>query len=310
MKIRVFRPDVSGYFSSNFRSKEKNRLEVLEQVQVIDNPRECPEILLSSSGTNLLEFDPQVLEKLRLIVHPNSGHDNLDENLLRKYHLPVILGNSLRAQAVSEYILSCLFHRYTSLPIQVSWDKKREWNRKLLREQKTLIFGFGHIGKILYKVLSPLIPNLSIIDPLYPSEALPFMDSSQLNYSNYDLFIFACNLTPNNSSFFNSKIFESIKPDATLINAARGGLVHWESLLSFLKDNPYAQAYIDVFPQEPAPIETWSEFRNLICTCHTAGVYKNLEQELIEFEYKILKLYLNQDQASLKSYPLLNGEYL
>src|SRR6185369_13506260 len=63
-----------------------------------------------------------------------------------------------------------------------------------------------------------------------------------------------------------------MKPDAILINTARGGIVNEEALVAALKDNKLGGAILDVLEKEPPAAN--SIFRgvpNLILTPHVAG---------------------------------------
>jgi len=49
----------------------------------------------------------------------------------------------------------------------------------------------------------------------------------------------------------NKDFFQQLKPNAIIINLARGGIIQEEDLYTFLQENPHAAAYIDVWENEP-----------------------------------------------------------
>ena len=66
-----------------------------------------------------------------------------------------------------------------------------------------------------------------------------------------------------------------MKPDAILINAARGGVVDEAALCEALKAGRLAGAALDVFETEPVTAASGAVFKdvpNLILTPHIAGV--------------------------------------
>jgi (S)-sulfolactate dehydrogenase len=68
---------------------------------------------------------------------------------------------------------------------------------------------------------------------------------------------------------------KSMRPNAVLVNAARGGVVDEEALADALKDNRIGGAALDVFETEPLTAEAGKKFAglaNLLLTPHIAGV--------------------------------------
>src|SRR5690606_32424520 len=104
-----------------------------------------PVALITNTHTNPDSISQTILEKTTLLIHPNSGHDNFQESFIENAAFPIVFGNPIRAHAVAEYILSALFQHFTKLPIHHHWDNDRLWNRKLVRDQKILLLGFGTI---------------------------------------------------------------------------------------------------------------------------------------------------------------------
>ena len=147
------RLSVSKYHKPSFQQKEKDVLYGIQGMTLSASNV----ILITNSNTNLEELDQELLKKTVLLVHPNAGHDNISSQFIKKSHFPIIIGNTIRANAVSEYILSCVFKFFCSLPSSNIWEDGRLFDRKLLKDSKILIIGYGHIGKIV-----PTIGSLGV----------------------------------------------------------------------------------------------------------------------------------------------------
>jgi glycerate dehydrogenase len=59
-------------------------------------------------------------------------------------------------------------------------------------------------------------------------------------------------LTPSTHSLISTPEFALMRPDAILINVARGGIVDEDALVDALRENRIAGAAADVFSREPA----------------------------------------------------------
>jgi glycerate dehydrogenase len=76
-----------------------------------------------------------------------------------------------------------------------------------------------------------------------------------------------------------------MKPDALLINTARGGLVDGEALAAALKNGTIGGAGIDVLPVEPplaAEPLLASDIPNLLITPHIAWAAREARQRALE----------------------------
>jgi (S)-sulfolactate dehydrogenase len=80
-------------------------------------------------------------------------------------------------------------------------------------------------------------------------------------------------LTDATRNLIDSAALSRMKPDAVLINAARGGVVNESALADALRSRRIAAAILDVFEIEPLPGGgPLSNVPNLILTPHIAGV--------------------------------------
>ena len=79
-------------------------------------------------------------------------------------------------------------------------------------------------------------------------------------------------LTPETTGMFGRAELEAMKPDAFLINVARGQVVVENELVEALRSGTIAGAALDVFEVEPLPPESplW-QMENVIITPHNAG---------------------------------------
>ncbi len=80
-------------------------------------------------------------------------------------------------------------------------------------------------------------------------------------------------LTDSTDGLFGAQRIAAMKPDAVLINTARGGIVDELALGQALRSGHLDGAAIDVFETEPLPVAAhWQGCPGLILTPHIAGV--------------------------------------
>jgi len=301
--IWAHRFDISTYHQSSYLEKERDVLTKNGCHQVsfghltsslLADQSFKPDLLITTSYTpidKLVEFP--WFKDVKAIIHPNSGYDNFPENILEKLP-PIFVGNKIRAQAVAEYNLTAYFHfrgrgRSGNSPgfgntHQLAWDRKMLVN-PLLSNSQSLVIGYGCVGKIVANTLMAMGQKVHIFDP-YVNVQGKIREDDLIKFSKLaemDQVFVCCSLTTENRNFLNKKFFDCLKKDFLIINAARGELIDLPALLSALKNNPQAQAVLDVFPQEPYDLESLKGHPNLHTTSHLAGVHPALEQGVLEF---------------------------
>lgn len=297
MTLQVYRTNVSSYQNSQFLSNEKRVLEEIEGIKYIQSLQELekdsPFILISNTHTKPEQVPKNILDKSVLLIHPNSGHDNISKDFLEKHSFPVILGNPIRANAVCEYTLSCIFNHFTKIPNHQFWPNSRSWNRKLLRDQKVLILGYGHIGRLLQESLTPICRQVQVFDPKINQNEIKNSDlknqwSDELAQDT-NILIVAASLTKTSQNMVGHKIFNKLATENMIINPARGEIINEAELIQYLTKNPKSFCYLDVFQQEPFDPGHLSDIKNVNKTAHIAGVYDRLNRDIISFEYLIIK---------------------
>lgn len=291
--FQLIRLNVSSYQSPFFIQKEKESLQSLglrycENFEELDG---SPLVLLTNTHTELA-LHPQLLARTELIIHPNSGYDNLSRDYTLLSNIPTIIGHEIRAHAVSEWILSCFFEASIKRPVHPTWELGRQWNRTRLKDKEVVVFGYGHIGKMVTSALRALGTTVHVVDP-YVEGCLK--DYKDLPAKLYHALIPCCGLNEKSRGLFNKKLFNHLSFEF-FINGARGGLVNEEELKDYLSTHSEARAYLDVFAKEPFGKE-W-DHPQVIKSSHIAGVYSGLDEEIIHFEHRVLSDYLNLDTAS------------
>lgn len=307
ISYQIIRTHSSPYHGAHFEQIERDRLEALPGLGFAQLERfeAKPTILITNTHTDLSKLPSNLLSLTKLILHSNSGYDRFADSHELWKAIPVVVGHEIRAQAVAEYTLSCLFQGLNELPQHLSWDASRKWDRPLIKNQLVHIYGFGHIGKIVAATLHALGADVQVADPFV---ATPFAKPQ----GQARIVIACCSLNKSSKHLFNQKFFSTAHPELIFINGARGKLVEETALREFLLSHPSAQAFLDVFENEPFD-SSWYHFPQVWKTSHIAGVHLGLDEDIIRFEEKVLKAFLTLSTQEFKHHyekELLQNKWL
>lgn len=304
MTYTVFRLNRSQYQSEEFITHERKAFESIPNIKYTTSVKEIDAndkiIIITTSNSDVHKIPQIILDKTVLLIHPNSGWDNIELDFIAKNKFPMIIGNKIRAYPVSEYIISCVFDHYTKLRQDHYWDQERQWNRSLIHNQKILVIGYGHIGEIIFNTFKNICPNTFVVDPYKFSENA----KNKLNHlpkgflSDVDVVLVCCHLHKETFHLINEYFFNELKKPFLLVNAARGKIVKQEALVHVLNKFPECKAYLDVFEKEPFNPGDFLNIKNLNKTSHIAGVHHLLNRDIIRFEKDVVQDFIHATNVS------------
>ena len=182
-------------------------------------------------------------------------------------------------------LLNFRYHDY------IQQQRRKEWRQlpwHSLRGKTILIVGLGHIGTAVaahakqfgMTVLGMRNRPLATanVDELIPQDKLP--DALVRAH-------FVCLHAPHTAKthhMLGAAEFAQMRPDAMLINTARGGLVDEAALVQALQNKEIAGAYLDVFAHEPLPSSSplW-EMPNVIISPHVSDSTTDWPEQFATF---------------------------
>lgn len=297
--FNVMRLNSSPYHGENFAQLEMSRLNQIAGVSFSDfDPLTTFEdvILITNTHSRLAKIPASLLKKTKLIVHSNSGYDHFNQEKELWWNIPVIVGHEIRSPSVVEYYLSCLTSSLTDLPRHLAWDKSRHWQRPLIRDESILIFGGGHIGQQLSKILTAIGAKVKIVDPFIPGAIKTW---KELDIKDFKIVLICCSLNSSSHHLINESFLKEAHPELLLVNGARGPIIDEIALKNFLLHNSKAFAFLDVFETEPFG-DDWINFPQVWKTSHIAGVYSGLDEAIIRFEEKVIRDFIVMDLPSFE----------
>lgn len=156
---------------------------------------------------------------------------------------------------------------------------KDGWGRAIgedLWRQKVGIVGLGRIGRGVAQRVHGFEADILAYEP-YPDVAfcqqygVRLVTAEQL-FAESDYITLHLPLSPETRHFVNRERLSLMKPNAYLVNTARGGLVDEQALYEALSSGKIGGAGLDVREQEPPADRRFDALPNVILSPHTAGI--------------------------------------
>lgn len=214
----------------------------------------------------------------------NAG---LDHAFYRDLFAAQIRISNSNAQAIpiAEYVIANVMAHFQNISQRKIQQQNHRWQRSVFREvwrSRWLLIGFGNIGQALAQRLRAFECKIigvrrraqahSLADQIVPLAQLPEVLPTA------DVVVIACPLTEETKGLADTHFFELMKPEAVLINIARGKIVDQAALIEVLRQGRIAHAILDVFDEEPLPDNNplW-DMANVTVTSHTSHFGNNSE---------------------------------
>jgi phosphoglycerate dehydrogenase-like enzyme len=133
--------------------------------------------------------------------------------------------------------------------------------------------GVGNIGSELFRLAMPFAMRYLACDPYVTQQSVASLGVKLVNLDSLlreaDFVCVNCPLNEQTRRMIGARQFSLMKPTAFFINTARGPIVDEKDLYEALSKRAIAGAAIDVFEQEPTPVDNpLLKLDNLIVTPH------------------------------------------
>ena len=198
---------------------------------------------------------------LKYVIRAGEGTDNIDKSYALEKGISVSNTPGANNNSATEHAIALMMtvlrktaHAHNTMT-NGGWDKNKFVGNEL--SNKTIgIIGFGRIGQIVAKRLAGFEPRIKFFDPSVETSEISYCEkTTDLNqlFSTCDIITIHTPLNDKTKGLVGDQLLKLMKPEAILINAARGGIVDEEALIDVLKNKKIKGAGFDVYAQEPLP---------------------------------------------------------
>lgn len=244
--------------------------------EVIDKLQGCDGVILGLEPMTARVMD--ACKSLKCVVRFGVGMDNVDQAAAKERGIK--LGNTPGANA--DAVADCAFGMMLSLARSIHTAdrdlKSGQWNKYTgypVYGAVLGVIGLGAIGKgmaLRAKGFGMRVMAYDIYwDEKFISEHGIEKASLEDIYHQADFITLHTALTQETRNMIGREQLQQMKPNAILINCARGGLVDEDALYQALSEKKIAGAGIDAFATEPPFGSPLLTLDNVVASPHIAG---------------------------------------
>lgn len=239
-------------------------------------------------------------ERLRWVHLSSAGVDHLWGGAL--WGSSVLLTNSrgIHAGPMAEHVVGWLLMFARNLHTHLHHQRERRWQRDaggVFAGCTVGVVGLGAVGEEVARLCKAL--GARVVGLRRRPRPSPYADRvvgpeglrELLEASDY--VVLTVPLVPSTRRWIGARELGWLKPNAVLVNVARGGVVDEEALAAALREGRLRGAALDTFEVEPLPPENplWG-LPNVLISPHAAGVFPGYVDAVVDLFCDNLRRYL------------------
>ncbi len=232
-------------------------------------------------------IDGEVMEaagsQLKVISNLAVGFDNIDVSAATAHKIPVGNTPEVLTDATADFafaLMMAVARRIPEAERYIHAGKWKTWGPMILLGGEltgaTLgLIGFGRIGQAMARRALGFQMRVIYYDP-HETTPRPDIQARRVDLDTLlaeaDFISLHTPLTPDTRHLIDSQAFSKMKPNAVLVNTARGPVVDPQALYDALKERRIFGAGLDVTEPEPLPVDSpLLRLNNLVITPHIAS---------------------------------------
>jgi len=237
--------------------------------------------LIVRSATQITAPVIEAATACRVIARAGVGVDNIDVPAATRRGILVVNSPAGNILAAAEHALALMLAAARSLPQANAALKAGVWDRKSFNgrqiEGKTLgLVGLGNVGAEVARRGRALGMIVLAHDPYVTEERAAAVGARLTDLATVlaesDLVSLHAAASAETQHMIGAAQLALMKPDAILVNTARGSLIDEDALVAALTSGRLAAAALDVFAEEPTSNRALVELPNVIATPHMGAM--------------------------------------
>ena len=241
-------------------------------------------------GTPYKQAELDVSPVMEVVARLGVGFDQVEVPALSKRKIPLMTTGIANSVSVAEHAMYMLLASARLTKRMDRFVRENAWHERLadqpadLAGKSILVVGMGRIGSRTVKRCVAFEMDTYVLDPNISAADIEKAGAKKVTdlkaiLPKVDFVSIHCPKSPETINMFNAETIGLMKPDAFLVNTARGGIVNEEALYTALTTGKLRGAGLDVLDREPPdPTNKLFALENVIFSPHMAGVTKEAER--------------------------------
>jgi phosphoglycerate dehydrogenase-like enzyme len=281
--IVVLREGTEGLSMASYAETLRKRLPDYT-VALARTPTEERELVPQARVVTGITIEENLLERadrLELFACTFAGTDHVPMDALADHGVAVTNAGGIHAPGIAEQSIGNML--VFARRLHEGWRRKEndEWRHFQSHEftdSTVTIVGLGSIGQAIVQRLEGF--EVETIGIRYtpskggPTDEVLGFDEDDIHeaFSRSDYVVLACPLNDLTRGLVGEDELATLPPNAVVVNAARGGIIDTDALVSALQFEGIRGAALDVTDPEPLPADhpLW-DLENCLITPHTGG---------------------------------------
>lgn len=269
--------------------------------------RSLPATILVVNKVQLHAALLQQLPQLRLICVTATGVNNIDLAAARALGILVCHAKDYALQAVPQHAMAMLLALVNQvLPYQQAiragkWSSSPmfcllDYPIRQLACMKFCVLGYGGLGQATAKLAAAFGMQVLIAERPEACVIRPGRVSFRQALAAADVLSLHCPATAENHHLLNAERLGWLKPDAIVLNTARGSLIDSQALATALREGRLAGAALDVLDVEPPPVNhplLQADIPGLLLSPHVGWASQQAMQALINQTTENIQAFLS-----------------
>ncbi|MBV8148122.1 MAG: phosphoglycerate dehydrogenase [Candidatus Eremiobacteraeota bacterium] len=266
---------------------------------------------------DLLASAPQ----LQVVARAGVGVDAIDVDAATAAGIVVVNTPGANTIAAAEHTFALLLATFRHVPHANASLRAAKWERKQYVGHelygKTLgVVGLGRIGGNVAARAAAFGMRVIVCDPFVPLSRGAALGLELVAFEDLlvqaDVVTLHVPLTPQTRGLIDARALRRMRPNAVLVNCARGAIVDLEALLDALDAGRLRAAALDVVPEEPPPRASLSAraltHPRVVATPHLSGsTHEALERVALELAEDVVRVLGGRPPSGAVNVPALSA---
>ena len=229
---------------------------------------------------------------MMVVARLGVGFDAVEIPALNKRKIPLMTTGIANSVSVAEHAMYMLLASARLMKKYDRFVRESGWGHRLtdlpadLSGKTILVIGMGRIGSRTVKRCVAFEMDVYVLDPNLSETDIKTAGANKVSdlkaiLPKVDFVSVHCPKSAETIDMFNDETFALMKPDAFLVNTARGGIINEEALYRALTTGKLRGAGLDVLDKEPPDASNkLFGLENVIFSPHMAGVTKEASDRM------------------------------